>query len=60
MLVAFFLGDAVAFHEHQVSCPVACGVRNTHPSSRNERRCCGSSRMYSAATNRNPWIGSLV
>ena len=29
------------------------------PSSRNERRCCGSSRMYSAATNRNLWIGSL-
>jgi RNA-directed DNA polymerase len=37
----------------------ACGVRNTHPSSRNERRCCGSSRMYSAASNRNLWIGSL-
>jgi retron-type reverse transcriptase len=37
---------------------VACGVRNTHPSSRNERRCCGSSRTYSAATNRNLWIGS--
>ena len=45
-----FLGFAVV---------VACGVRNTHPSSRNERRCCGSSRMYSAVTNRNLWIGSL-
>ncbi len=26
-------------------------------SSRNERRCCGSSKKCSAATNPNPWIG---
>jgi acyl carrier protein len=37
----------------------AVDLPNTHPSSRNERRCCGSSRMFSAATNRNLWIGSL-
>ena len=27
------------------------------PKLRNERRCCGSSKTCSAATNPNPWIG---
>ena len=36
----------------------AYGVPTTRPSSRNELRCCGSSRKCSADTNRNQWIGS--
>jgi Reverse transcriptase (RNA-dependent DNA polymerase) len=36
----------------------AHGVPTTRRSSRNVLRCYGSSRMCSAATNRNQWIGS--
>ena len=35
-------------------------VPTTRRSSRNERRCCGSSRTCSAATNRSQWIGRAV
>ena len=34
------------------------GVPITRRSSRGERRCSGNSRMCSAVTNRNKWIGS--
>jgi hypothetical protein len=36
----------------------AYGVPTTRPSSKSGRRCCGSSRMCFAATNRNRLIGS--